>query len=128
MDARATVDEYYDALQTGEPLAPFFAAERAGDDAYVKFGLSEQLVGSDRIRAGLRSQTETTADWDVTSHSLNVAQRDRHAWFSDAVSMSWTDTERARRREFDTRWSGTLALSDDRWRFVGMHVSTADEL
>jgi len=47
MDARATVDEYYDALQTGEPLAPFFAAERAGDDAYVKFGLSEQLVGSD---------------------------------------------------------------------------------
>ena len=128
MDARATVAEYYAALRAGEPLAPFFATERTDDDAYVKFGVSERLVGSDRIRAGLRSQTATTTDWDVTSRGLNVVQRDRHAWFSDAVSMAWTDAERGRRHELDTRWSGTLVRSDGRWRFVGMHVSTADDL
>jgi len=131
MDARTTVEEYYASLRAGEPLGPYFTDERAGDDAFVKFGLSERLVGGEGIRAGLRTQTETTTEWDVTSHALRVCERDRHAWFSDAVSMAWTDTDDATRREFETRWSGTLeATSDgwqDGWQFVGMHVSTADE-
>ena len=128
MDARTTVSEYYEALRTGKPLGPYFADERAGDDAFVKFGISECLVGGEQIRAGLRSQTETTTDWEVTSHALRVCERDRHAWFSDDVSMAWTDTDAARRHEFDTRWSGTLEFTSDGWQFVGMHVSTADQL
>ena len=128
MDARAMITEYYAALRAGEPLDPFFAVECPDDDSYVKFGISEQLVGSDQIRAGLRSQTETTTDWSVTSSDLRVTQRDTHAWFSDAVSMAWTSTETGHRYEFETRWSGTLRRSDCCWQFVGMHVSTADEL
>ncbi|MES3161128.1 MAG: nuclear transport factor 2 family protein [Halorubrum sp.] len=128
MDARSTVREYYDALQTGDPLAPYFAAEHGGEDAFVKFGISERLVGSEQIRTGLRSQTETTTKWTVTSHALRVCERGTHAWFSDTVSMGWTSTESGERYEFDTRWSGTLTESSDRWEFVGMHVSTADEL
>lgn len=128
MDARTTVSEYYEALRTGEPLGPYFADERAGDDAFVKFGISERLVGGEQIRAGLRSQTETTTDWEVTSHALRVCERDRHAWFSDEVSMAWTEKDAARRYEFDTRWSGTLELTPDEWQFVGMHVSAADQL
>jgi hypothetical protein len=94
----------------------------------VKFGISEHLVGGEQIRAGLGTQTETTADWDVTSHALRVCERDHHAWFSDEVSMSWTDTERADSHQFDTRWSGTLERRSGEWQFVGMHVSTADTL
>ena len=126
MDARTTVTEYYDALRAGEPLAPFFA-EETGDDEFVKFGISERLVGGEQIRVGLRAQTASTADWGVESRALRVCERDRHAWFSDRVAMGWTDTDTRVRYEFDTRWSGTLEATD-RWQFVGMHVSTADHL
>ena len=130
MDARETITAYYDALRTGEPLGPYFAEQQSGDDAFVKYGLSERLVGDTEIRSGLRRQTETTTDWAVTSHALQVCSRDTHAWFSDAVSMAWTDTETAIRYEFETRWSGTLVepTTADGWQFVGMHVSTADQL
>jgi len=127
MDARETVLAYYDALRAGEPLGPFFADERPGEDAVVKYGISERLVGAAEVRAGLAEQTEQTADWAVTSEALRVTERDECAWFSDRVAMGWRDTEAGVRYEFDTRWSGTLAL-DDEWRFVGMHVSTADRL
>ncbi|WP_299235668.1 nuclear transport factor 2 family protein [Natronomonas sp.] len=148
MDPRTTVRAYYDALRAGDPLGPYFASEDEtapgpasrtgptsehesddnGDDPFVKFGISERLVGSEEIRSGLRAQTETTTDWDVESHALRVCERDRCAWFSDEVTMAWTTRGSGRRREFETRWSGTLARSADRWRFVGMHVSTADDL
>jgi hypothetical protein len=133
MDAEATIREYYAALRAGEPLAPFFAP-----DAGVKFGVSERLVGAEEIAAGLRAQTETTTDWSVESDALRVTARDCHAWFADEVRLAWTDTERDRRLEFDTRWSGTLeargagsgqeSTTENRTpdpRFVGMHVSTA---
>ena len=134
MDARETITAYYDALREGAPLGPYFADEQPGDDAFVKYGLSERLVGDAEIRSGLRRQTETTTNWTVTSHALQVCSRDTSAWFSDAVSMAWTDTETAIRYEFETRWSGTLVQpepepkSTDGWQFVGMHVSTADQL
>ena len=128
MDARATIRAYYDALREGEPLGPFFAAERPGDDAVVKFGISERLVGAERIHEGLAEQTESTADWAVESESLRVTEREEHAWFSDRVQMGWRDTEKGIHYEFDTRWSGTLERRGDKWRFVGMHVSTADRL
>ncbi|RXK46755.1 nuclear transport factor 2 family protein [Halorientalis pallida] len=133
MDAADTIRSYYDALRTGEPLGPFFAGAQSGDDAVVKFGTSERLVGTDAIREGLREQTATTVDWAVESHALRTTERERHAWFSDAVEMNWTDTERGIQYEFDTRWSGTLERRDQagapsEWQFVGMHVSTAGEV
>jgi hypothetical protein len=128
MNARETVRAYYDALRAGEPLAPYVADERDGDDPYAKVGVSERLVGSDRIREGLRTQTETTTDWRVESRALRVSERDDVAWFSDAVALAWTDAASGERRAFDTRWSGTLARRPDGWRFVSLHVSAADEL
>lgn len=126
MDAEATVRAYYDALRDGDPLYPFFA--RA--ETTVKFGIGERLTGYEEVRSGLAAQTATTAGWVVDSERLVVDGTDDHAWFSDDVYMAWTDTERDRRYEFDTRWSGTLQRrSDDAdlesdWRFAGMHVST----
>jgi hypothetical protein len=124
MDADETVRAYYDALREGEALGPFFADV----DGLVKYGISERLAGYDAVVEGLREQTRTTADWAVESRALRVTERERHAWFGDEVGMAWTDTERGIRYEFDTRWSGTLEREDGDWRFVGMHVSTADEL
>ncbi|MFB6307876.1 MAG: nuclear transport factor 2 family protein, partial [Haloarculaceae archaeon] len=136
-DARETVEAYYDALRAGEPLGPFFAD---GEDV-VKVGISERLVGSEAVVAGLREQTGRTRDWAVESTDLRVTEREAHAWFADLVSLGWTDTERRVRYEFETRWSGTLErrekneaddtlepAADGPWRFVGMHVSTAGEL
>jgi len=128
MDAEATVRAYYDALRAGDPLYPFFAR----DESTVKFGIGERLTGYEAVSEGLRAQTETTEEWAVESDRLVVTERDDYAWFSDDVFMAWTDTERAVRYEFETRWSGTTerregapeaSLGTD-WRFVGMHVST----
>lgn len=132
MDARDTVDAYYDALRAGDALGPFFAPPRREDDAPVKFGISERLVGVEAIRAGLREQTHTTSDWTVESRALRVTERDAHAWLSDRVSIGWTADSTGERRSFDTRWSGTMeraaSTEGPSWRFVGLHVSTADEL
>ncbi|MFB6108784.1 MAG: nuclear transport factor 2 family protein [Haloplanus sp.] len=123
MRAEATVEDYYEALRRGEPLEPYFA-ERPD---VVKFGVGERLVGYDAVAEGLRDQTRTTDDWTVESHDLRVTERERHAYFSDTVFMSWTDRE-AGEFAFETRWSGTLEPTDDgeetTWLFVGMHVST----
>lgn len=133
MDAEATVRAYYDALRAGEPLFPFFAREAAS----AKFGIGERLTGFEEIRDGLEAQTETTEAWSVRSDRLVVTERTDHAWFSDDVSMAWTDTRADIRNEFGTRWSGTLERRDDPeeptpgvdtdWRFVGMHVSVEVE-
>jgi hypothetical protein len=128
MDPRTTVTDYYESLRTGDPLGPYFPDEGSKEEMFVKFGLSERLEGSEAIREGLRTQTETTADWAVDSNALQVCERDRCAWFSDQVWMAWTDTDVGVRYEFDTRWSGTLVVAADGWQFVGMHVSTADPL
>ncbi|QIB74855.1 hypothetical protein GL213_06205 [Halogeometricum borinquense] len=132
MSARATVEDYYEALRRGEPLYPYFAEEA---DA-VKFGVGETLVGYDDIAEGLREQTRTTTDWTVESDALRVVERESHAAFADSVRMAWTDTEREIEYDFDTRWSGTLERrptdddpnrdeTTDEWIFVGMHVSVA---
>ena len=126
MDAASTVRAYYDALRKGDPLYPYFADE----STTVKFGIGERLTGYEAVRVGLAEQTETTDDWTVESRRLVVSGTDGHAWFSDDVSMAWTDTEAGHRHEYDTRWSGALEHRGDDadlgtpWRFVGMHVST----
>jgi hypothetical protein len=128
MNANETIAAYYAALRAGEPLGPFFAPDT--DRSLVKFGISEQLVGTDAVRAGLRAQTETTRDWTVESRALRVTEREGYAWFSDDVRLCWTDTGDGVRHEYDTRWSGTLEATGGarEWQFVGMHVSTADDL
>ena len=128
MNASETIAAYYAALRAGEPLSPFFADD--ADRSVVKFGISERLVGTDAVRAGLREQTETTRDWTVESRALRVTEREGYAWFSDDVELCWTDTEGTVRHEYDTRWSGTLEATGGarEWQFVGMHVSTADDL
>lgn len=122
MNAEQTVREYYDALRSGDALAPYFAET----DGVVKFGVSERLDGYEAVAAGLREQTETTADWTVESHRLSVTERESTAWFADDVRMAWTDCDTGERHDFDTRWSGTLDRRDE-WQFVVMHVSVAQE-
>jgi hypothetical protein len=134
MDAVGTVESYYDALRTGEPLYPYFLESVQS----VKFGVGQHLEGYDGIAAGLQEQTRKTQEWELDSAKLVVEHREDHAWFSDRVFMGWTDTEANVRYEFKTRWSGTLfkldpqersqeidPLSETLWRFAGMHVSTS---
>lgn len=123
MDAEETIRSYYDALRNGEALSPYVAR----DDALVKFGISERLAGHEAVSDGLAEQTRTTEGWRVRSQHLRVTERERHAWFNDEVWMAWTDVETGQRREFDSRWSGTLENRDG-WVFVGMHVSAPHDL
>jgi hypothetical protein len=123
MTAEETIERYYEALEAGDPLVPFFS-----ERATVKFGVSESLFGREALADGLRQQTKTTDDWEVDSRTLSVTEREAYAWFGDEVGLAWTDTGTGQRWSFDTRWSGTLERTDDEWKFVAMHVSAPRRL
>lgn len=123
MSAENQVEEYYDALRSGDSLVPFFTKEQG----LVKCGISERLVGYEAVTEGLREQTETTSDWTVESRDLRVSERESVAWFADEVRMAWTTAD-GTEHDFETRWSGTLERQESEWLFVGMHVSVAREL
>ena len=124
-DAEATVTAYYSALREGESLSAFF---REAPDT-IKVGLSERFVGYADVAAGLSEQTATTVEWTVESHDLSVSVDDDIAWFSDQVTMEWTNTQLDTDYSFETRWTGTPKRreSDAPWQFVTLHVSAADE-
>ena len=123
VNAKHTIQDYYETLRRSEPLHPYFAE----NPRVVKFGITERLTGYDEIASGLREQTRSTDSWTVESAQLQVDQRERFAWFSDDVFMAWRDVETGTRHEYDSRWSGTLERDDDSWQFVGMHVSAPVE-
>ncbi|EMA36797.1 DUF3225 domain-containing protein [Halobiforma nitratireducens] len=141
--AEAVVLEYYEALERGDPLAPYFLES----ESTVKFGIGESLFGSETVADALRTQTETTTDWTVGSHHLVVEERDGFATFADEVTIAWTDVDTGEDREFESRWSGTLVKTESRrepkpedvtgsdtdpdapsWRFATMHVSAPRRL
>lgn len=125
MSVERVIREYYESLRRGEPLAPYFRET----DGVVKFGVSDSLYGFAEVTDALREQNRTTDDWTVESDRLTVSERDEYAWFADEVDLAWTDLETGSRREFDTRWSGTLERVDEAetWLFVSMHVSAPEE-
>ncbi|MFW5977974.1 MAG: nuclear transport factor 2 family protein [Halohasta sp.] len=124
-DAETTITAYYDALRNGESLSSFFAES----PDIVKIGISERLVGYADVADGLSEQTATTADWTVESQDLSVSVDEDIAWFSDQVTLAWTDIRTDSDYSFETRWTGTLRRydSDEPWRFVSLHVSAPDE-
>ena len=124
MHAEEVIREYYESLRRGEPLTPYFLE----DETTVKFGVSEALYGYEAVVDGLLEQTKTTEGWTVESHGLVVDDRGEYAVFADEVRLEWTDLEAETRREFETRWSGTVERHDGEWRFVSMHVSAPHEL
>ncbi len=132
MNAPATIEAYYEALRTGEPLEVYFVDDDTVTDAtVVKFGVGDAHFGSDAVSEALQEQTDTTEEWTVESDDLQVTERDDVAWFADRVTLAWTDMTTGIRRRFETRWSGTLLLTQtddgDHWRFVSMHVSAPRE-
>ncbi|ELY67611.1 nuclear transport factor 2 family protein [Natrinema versiforme] len=125
--AETVVRNYYDALRSDDPLAPYFLAA----ESTVKFGISESLFGGREVATALKEQTATTDDWTIESRNLVVEERDGFATVADEVAMAWTDTESGERYRFDSRWSATLVehLDDaSNWRFATMHVSAPHEL
>lgn len=119
---RATVLDYYEALERGEPLYPYFAEGAA----VTKFGIREALFGYEAVAEGLREQSRSTGDWSVESHRLRVSRDGDGAWFSDVVDLAWSAGET--RRSFETRWSGGLRRRGEEWVFVGLHVSAPVDL
>lgn len=122
MTVAETIRDYYASLRAGDPLPPYFARR----ETVVKFGVTERLTGYDEVAAGLREQSRTTDDWTVESHQLVTDSEGSAGWFSDDVTLEWTQVDGGVRHAYETRWSGTL-VREDGWRFVGMHVSVAQE-
>jgi len=124
--AEEAVRSYYDALREGEPLPPYFA----DSEETFKFGITERLFGYEAVEEALREQTDETGNWTVESHDLRVKEEENHAFFSDIVRMAWENTEKRRKYDFETRWSGTLERleENDGWVFVCMHVSADPDL
>jgi len=126
MTAEDAVRNYYEALQRGEPLYPYFAETESA----WKGAISTHYEGYDAVAEALREQTRTTDDWTVESRALSVRERASFATLTDEVHLAWTTTEDGTRHAFDTRWSGTLVPGGEErdWAFEVLHVSAPREL
>ncbi len=125
MNAAETIAAYYAALRAGEPLGPLSPMTQTARwhvESPTRPGPTplNGTAGPDRDDGRLDCR-EPCAPGDRT-RGLRVVQRRR--------DTCWTGTEGAVRHEYDTRWSGALEATggEREWQFVGMHVSTADEL
>jgi hypothetical protein len=155
MDAEATIHAYYDALRRGEPLEPYFAddpevvkfgiTERLVGHESIAAGLREQTrtttdwtVESRRLTATERDRhawfaddvrmawtdTETGARYDYGTRWSGALERRSGCGDGDRNDRDDRHEQRA-----SDRGRGGEGDSDDAddWRFVGMHVSVAED-
>lgn len=120
----STVRHYYQAIETGKALLPFFDLS-ASCQLVVKIGTEagEFYVGRDAVAAALERTTGEFRENRLESHRLLTQAIGRTGWFSDDVW--WSGTGPSGTFSGVTRWSGVLVCRETEWRFVLMHVSEA---
>ena len=124
-DAAALLRRYYAALETGSPLAPFFATDEAAGDfgpvVKIGSGADEVFTGYDAVRAEVEGVSADYSRNRLESRALLVQRAGDLAWFSDQVW--WSGEVDGRSFASLTRWTGVCRRFDDGWRFLQMHVS-----
>jgi hypothetical protein len=124
-DAATFVRRYFTALETGSPLAPFFATDAAaGEDGpvvKVGTGAGEVFSGYDAVRAEVERVSAGYSGNRLESRALVVHRAADLAWFSDLVW--WSGEVDGEPFASLTRWTGVCRRFDDGWRFLQMHVS-----
>ena len=119
MDIEETVRSYYNALEAGDPLGPYFHDA----PSTVKVGIWGAHRGHDAVVEALARQTAKTTDWSVTSTALETDRIGEVGWFADDLEMAWRDTETGEAHRFEARWTGTVVRSAGEWRFATLHAS-----
>ncbi len=127
----ALLRAYYQALERGAPLAPFYATDEAAGDLgpVVKFGSGkgEAFRGAAAVAAEVvRVGTALSAN-RLESRALTARRRGDLGWFSDLVWWSGVASAggAAQGAPFAslTRWSGVCLRLPDGWKLLQMHVS-----
>jgi hypothetical protein len=130
---------YYRALETGAPLAPFYATDAAagGLGPVVKFGSGkdEAFRGSAAVAAEVTRVGATLSANRLESRALTARRRGDVGWFSDLVWWSGVEGAADDRRRLAgqggqeapfaslTRWSGVCLRLPEGWKLLQMHVS-----
>ena len=127
----ALLRAYYRALETGAPLAPFYATDEAAGDLgpVVKFGSGkgEAFRGAAAVAAEVARVGTALSANRLESRALTARRRGDLGWFSDLVWWSGVAAagEAAHGAPFAslTRWSGVCLRLPDGWKLLQMHVS-----
>jgi hypothetical protein len=122
---------YYRALESGAPLAPFYATDAAAGDLgpVVKFGSGkgEAFRGSAAVAAEVVRVGAALSANRLESRALTARRRGDVGWFSDLVWWSGVDGAGGDRTAAPfaslTRWSGVCLRLPEGWRLLQLHVS-----
>jgi hypothetical protein len=136
----ALVRAYYGALETGDPLGPFYATdEEAGDlGPVVKIGsgVGEVFRGAAAVRAEVARVGAAFSRNRLESRALLARTRGDLGWFSDSVWWSGLAADGDRGEEGPasgetstrpfaslTRWTGVCLRLPGGWKLLQLHVS-----
>lgn len=121
MDARKTVQAYFDALTAGDARRLISLMSRAS--YYVKIGTDENeyIQGRKNIPEYYRHHVDSTEDFTITCDYLDVQEREAVAWFY--TRQTWNLKWQGQREQLSMRLTGVLEKEKDQWEFVQIHAS-----
>jgi type II secretory pathway component PulJ len=116
---------YYEALEQGAPLAPFYATDaEAGDlGPVLKVGSGEGEVfrGAGAVRAEVQRVGAAFARNRLESRALQARARHDLGWFFDLVW--WSGESEGAPFASLTRWTGVCLRLPGGWKLLQLHVS-----
>ena len=121
MDARKTVQTYFDALTAGDARRLIGLMSRA--PYYVKIGTDEDeyIEGRENIPEYYRHHVDSTEDFTITCDYLDVQEREAVAWFY--TRQTWNLKWQGQREKLSMRLTGVLEREKGQWKFVQIHAS-----
>ena len=121
MNARQTVETYFDALVRGD--ASRLIALMSTADHYVKIGtdVGEFVEGGFNAAEYYRSHAASTEDFSIEFEQLDVQERQNVAWFY--TRQTWRLKWQGVPETLSMRMTGVLEKEADTWKFVQIHAS-----
>ncbi len=111
---------YFDALTAGDAHA---LAEMISASRFVKIGTDEGEIveGAGKARDYYRAHADSTENFGIEFHRLDVQERGPVAWFF--TLQTWRLEWRGAPEELPMRMTGVLEREAGAWKFVQVHAS-----
>jgi ketosteroid isomerase-like protein len=121
MSARATIDQYFDALTAGD--CERLLATISTSDGFIKIGTEagEVVSGGSNASEYYSQHVTSTRDFTIETVRLDVEERPEIAWFF--TEQVWRVTWQGTPETLAMRITGVLESEDSGWKFIQIHAS-----
>ena len=125
MTAHQTIQTYFEALTAGDATRLIKLISKA--DHFVKIGTDkgEIVQGGIHAPAYYRHHVESTEDFRIQTHHLDVHEHDTVAYF--LTLQTWSLKWQGKPETLPMRLTGVLEKENNTWKFVQIHASLGTE-